>query len=137
MNASLRLAWISMLLGAAVVAGCASTQSTSNDSEPLGWTDAPMDVVSAEVEGDSLVTVVRYGGGCGEHRFFLEPAGPLMKSLPPKQPLRWVHRSSGDPCRALILDTVRADLKPFRGSPHGSTVLLLEGWNEDLIYTYR
>lgn len=95
-----------------------------------------MDVVAAEVEGDFLVTVVRYGGGCGEHRFELEPAGPLMKSLPPKQPLRWVHRSSGDPCRALILDTVRADLEPFRGSPHGSTVLLLEGWNDDLIYTY-
>jgi hypothetical protein len=80
---------------------------------------------------------VRYGGGCGEHAFTLEADGPLMKSLPPKQPLRWVHRSPGDPCRALILDTLTSDLTAFRGSPHGTTVLVLSGWEGSLIYTYR
>lgn len=83
------------------------------------------------------MAVVSYGGGCGEHRWELLPHGPLLKSLPPKQPLRLVHRSSGDPCRALVLDTVITSLTPFRGSPHGTTVLLLADWDKDLLYTYH
>jgi|SaaInl3SG_22_DNA_1037383.scaffolds.fasta_scaffold02158_9 hypothetical protein len=121
----------------AVLAGCSSTQSTGEIGDKVMWAEASFEVLSAEVEGDTLLTVVRYGGGCGQHRFELEANGPLMKSLPPKQPLRWVHRSPGDPCRALISDTVRAALLPFRGTPHGTTVLHLEGHDANLIYTYR
>lgn len=132
----------STLLAVFVVAvgtltGCSSTQPMGEVGEEAVWAEAPFEVLFAEVQGDTLVTVVRYGGGCGEHRFELEADGPLMKSLPPKQPLRWVHRSPGDPCRALISDTVRADVSPFRGTPHGTTVLQLEGHDGNLIYTYR
>ena len=51
------------------------------------WEDASVDVISAEVVGDSLRVVVGYGGGCGDHRFSLMASGPAMKSLPPKQPV--------------------------------------------------
>ena len=125
------------MAAAAVLEGCSTTQPTNELGAEAVWAEAPFEVLSTEVQGDTLVTVVRYGGGCGEHRFELEAHGPLMKSLPPKQPLRWVHRSPGDPCRALISDTVRADLSPFRGTPHGTTVLQLEGHDGNLIYTYR
>lgn len=128
---------ITFFAAVALCAGCTSTQPTNELGAEAVWTEAPFEVLSTEVQGDTLVTVVRYGGGCGEHRFELEAHGPLMKSLPPKQPLRWVHRSPGDPCRALISDTVRTDLSPFRGTPHGTTVLQLEGHDGNLIYTYR
>ena len=82
------------------------------------------------------MAVVHYSGGCGEHTLGLEANGPMLKSLPPKQPLRVVHRSSGDPCRAMIVDTLVTPLTSFRGTPRGTTVLLLEGWEETLYYAY-
>ena len=119
-----------------IAIGCAS-QDEGISIKEKPWEEVPFTLISAEIKADTLVSVVQYGGGCGEHAFELVAAGPLMKSLPPKQPLRWVHRSTGDPCRALILDTVRAELSAFRGSPHGTTVLSLEGAEENLIYTYH
>lgn len=134
-----KMLWVLGIGGILVGSSCRGEQVTVASPDPAGapWPEAPFEVVSATVEGDVLQTVVRYGGGCGEHAFTLEADGPLMKSLPPKQPLRWVHRSPGDPCRALILDTLTSDLTPFRGSPHGTTVLMLSGWEGSLIYTYR
>ena len=120
-----------------ILVGCSSTQSTNETDDSEVWAEATFDIMSATIQGDTLMTVLRYGGGCGDHLFELEAAGPLMKSLPPKQPMRWVHRSPGDPCRALILDSVWADLSPFRGSPHGTTVLQLEGHDDNMIYTYH
>ena len=137
MSAPISSLLTSVVVAGALMAGCSSPQPTGEVKTKTVWAEALFKVLSAEVDGDTLVTVVRYGGGCGEHLFELEADGPLMKSLPPKQPLRWVHRSPGDPCRALISDTVRADLSPFRGTPHGTTVLQLEGHDGNLIYTYR
>ena len=53
---------------------------------------------------------VSYGGGCGEHEFELDTSGFLMKSLPPKQPLRIIHRSDGDLCRVLIKEELSFNL---------------------------
>ena len=93
-----------------------------------------MEILSAEVVGDTLRLAVQYGGGCEEHALSVVAAGPLLKSLPPKQPIRVVHRTPGDPCRALIEEQLAVDLTPWRGTPNGVTVLLLENWNEPLIY---
>ena len=123
--------------------GCSSAEPTTEESPQVdnpseeSWPEVPFTLLSVSVVGDSLTAVVQYGGGCGSHAFFLDARGPMLKSLPPKQPLRLVHRSSGDPCRALVLDTVRHDLTPFRGTPHGTTILTLESWDPDLPYTYR
>lgn len=99
------------------------------------WSAADFDILSAQIEGDSLQLEVRYGGGCGSHRWAFESAGPMLKSMPPQQAVQIVHETSGDPCRALILEVVTFDLKPFRRSPRGVTVILLE--NLKLTYAYN
>ena len=128
------LAWL-------VSHGCASPQDVA-DSTPVmesssAWLEVPCSIDMATVKGDELVAVVTYSGGCGDHQFDLESAGPMLKSLPPKQPLKLVHRSSGDPCRAMVHDTLQLDVSSYRGSPRGTTMLMLEGWKELIPYTYH
>ena len=127
-----------LLMLGALMGGCSSAERTSSStpSPDLGWSEAPLTVTSVTIQGDDLVAVVQYSGGCGEHTLGLVVNGPMLKSLPPKQPLRVVHRSSGDPCRAMIVDTLVAPLTSFRGTPRGTTVLLLEGWEKHLYYAY-
>ena len=127
-----------LLVLVVLMGGCRSAESTapSNPSTDMGWSQAPLTLTSVAVQGDELMVVVHYSGGCGEHTLHLEANGPMLKSLPPKQPLRVVHRSSGDPCRTLIFDTLVAPLTSFRGTPRGTTVLMLEGWKEELFYAY-
>lgn len=98
--------------------------------------EAPYELLDATIVKDSLIVNVQYGGGCAEHVFELRQKGPMMKSLPPKQMLEVVHRTAGDPCRALILQRQAFDLKPWRGTPRGVTVILLENWKEPLTYEY-
>jgi len=88
------------------------------------------------VSGDTLVAVVKYSGGCGSHEFKLESNGPLLKSLPPKQPLRIVHRSDGDPCRAHLKETYKFGIEDYRGTSNGATILMLENWKPHLSYSY-
>ena len=97
---------------------------------------APFTLLAAEVVGDSLRVQVAYSGGCGEHVWGLASAGPMLKSLPPKQPLRIVHTTPGDDCRARLVETHTFALHGWRGTPRGVTVLLLEDWNTPLPYEY-
>lgn len=132
----------------AATAGCASSPATladepqaqstevANPVETETWEEAPVQLLDARIDGDTLRVVAAYGGGCGFHQFALEPSGPMLKSLPPKQPLRVVHRSTGDPCRAWIHDSLALDLTPFRGTPRGVTLLLLESVEGPLTYRY-
>lgn len=118
---------------------CAAQRAESGATEVQDgglWPEAAVEILSAEVEGDTLRLTVQYGGGCAEHALSAVAAGPMLKSLPPKQPIRVVHRTPGDPCRALIEELLAVDLTPWRGTPNGVTVLLLENWNEPLIYEY-
>ena len=116
--------------------GC-GVRSVESVVETADWPEATCEIVAAEVRGNALLLTVQYGGGCAEHALTVESAGPLLKSLPPKQPLRVVHRTPGDNCRALIQEELEVDLKPWRGSPRGITVILLENWNEPLTYEYN
>ena len=127
-----------LLLLVGVMGGCRSAETTTapTPSTEAAWSEVPLTLTSVAVQGDDLVAVVQYSGGCGEHTLHLEANGPMLKSLPPKQPLRVVHRSFGDPCRAMIVDTLVAPLTSFRGTPRGTTVLMLEGWEENLYYAY-
>ena len=111
-----------------------ATQAATESTVP----EAPFELLDAKIVGDSLVINVQYGGGCAEdHAFTLESNGPMMKSLPPKLPLRVVHRTAGDPCRALIVERHALDLRPWRGTPRGVTVIVLENWKENLPYEYE
>ena len=105
-----------------------------NSTEKLSFVQEKFDTVY--IQGDTLYASVIYSGGCGKHNFSLESNGPLLKSLPPKQPLMIVHRSDDDPCRALIIENIKFDISSYRGTPSGTTVLLLENWNQHLSYSY-
>ena len=89
-----------------------------------------------KIKGDTLIANVLYSGGCGDHKFEMKQNGFLMKSLPPKQPVQIIHLSTVDPCRALINVDLKFDISSFRGTPHGTTVLLLKNWTSDIIYSY-
>lgn len=102
-----------------------------NRDRPVVESD-PFAMKEVRVEGDSLVVVVGYGGGCRTHAFELVRKAPLVRSMPPKWPLDVVHRADGDPCRAWVEERLAFDLMPFRASPHGVTVLLVG----DTLLTY-
>ena len=138
-----RNGWTGLLLALALpllVASCQRTatvedsQSASKEAQFSSSASDPFDLLGARIEGDSMMIDVRYGGGCKEHVFALD-AGPMLKSLPPKQLLSISHDANGDNCRALITKTIAIDLVAYRRSPRGITVIVLEG--QELIYEYR
>ena len=104
--------------------------------ETTTFTQTPFTFVDVVLKGDTLIAKVQYSGGCGNHQFEIEKSGFLMKSLPPKQPIKITHRSNEDSCRAMILEEIKLYIGDFRGTPNGTTVLLLENWNQHLIYSY-
>ncbi|MDG2311441.1 MAG: hypothetical protein P8L64_03520 [Flavobacteriales bacterium] len=104
--------------------------------ETTAVTQSPFTFVDVVLKGDTLIAKVQYSGGCGNHTFEIEKNGFLMKSLPPKQPIKIIHRSDEDSCRALILEELKFYIGDFKGTPTGTTVLLLENWNQHLIYSY-
>jgi hypothetical protein len=104
--------------------------------ETTTFTQTPFTFVDVVLKGDTLIAKVQYSGGCGNHQFEIEKNGFLMKSLPPKQPIKITHLSDKDPCRALIIEELKLYIGDFRGTPSGTTVLLLENWNQQLIYSY-
>ncbi len=104
----------------------------------LDWSkppSAPLDVMQATIQGDSLVVQVAYSGGCAEHAFELVAAGPQLRSLPPKQPLMIAHEANGDACRSRIEEILAFDLRPHRMSPTGLTVILFN--DSTLMYRYE
>ena len=117
--------------------GCKTVEDYPPIEKPtIELTHTPFNIDTAYVAGDSLHAIVSYSGGCGIHEFTLESNGPLLKSLPPKQPLRISHRSDGDPCRAIIKEDYKFDIKGYRGTSNGTTFLMLENWNTHLSYSY-
>ncbi len=114
-------------------------EDTSNETrieEAQELTNFPVTFTEVAIEGDTLIAQVQYSGGCGNHEFEIEKVGFLMKSLPPKQPIKITHRSDDDPCRALIREELKFNVSDFRGTPDGTTVLLLENWTQHIIYSY-
>ena len=109
-------------------------ETVSQETTP--FTQTPFKFVDVVLKGDTLIAKVQYSGGCGNHTFEIEKNGFLMKSLPPKQSIKITHLSDKDPCRALILEELKFYIGDFRGTPSGTTVLLLENWNQQLIYSY-
>lgn len=123
--------WVALGIG---MLGCRTPQSAAVDPTSV-VTLAPFQVLDAWVDGDSLKSVVQHSGGCDVHMFSLHTTSPLLKSLPPKQPVAWEHRSD-DPCRAMVVDTISTSVAHLRGTPRGVTILLLDQWEPELFYTY-
>lgn len=123
--------WVTIGMG---MLGCRAIQTVPDDPSAVENL-APFQILNAWVDGDSLRSVVQHSGGCDAHTFSLRTTSPMLKSLPPKQPVAWEHRSN-DPCRAMVVDTISASVTHLRGTPRGVTILLLDQWEPELPYTY-
>ncbi len=71
-------------------------------------------LLESSIEGDNLILLVRYGGGCEEHVWNLKTNGAYAKSMPPQITLNLEHNANRDMCRALLTDTLEFNLKPIR-----------------------
>jgi hypothetical protein len=78
------------------------------------WPADPITITGVAIERDSIRIAVTYGGGCREHRLGLIVSTAWMESWPVQAAALVVHDARGDLCRAIVSDTVRADLTPLR-----------------------
>ncbi len=71
-------------------------------------------LLESKLDGDNLILLVQYGGGCEEHEWELKTNGAYAKSLPPQVTLNLEHNANGDMCRALLTDTIEFNIEPIR-----------------------
>lgn len=98
-----------------------------------------LDIDSLYIEGNKLFLHVHYSGGCEEHQFKLIGSPVVMKSLPPKRSVQLVHDNKDDACKSIVHRVLEADLKTLSTdqTPGSTIVLLLKGWQEDIMYTFE
>jgi len=130
------LFYILTVMSLLLTSGCKTESVMHLADDSKEFISTPFTFNDIQIEGDTLIAHVQYSGGCGDHKFEIKENGFLMKSLPPKQPIQIIHFTSGDKCRALINEQLKYDISCFRGTPHGTTVLLLKNWTTDVIYSY-
>lgn len=94
---------------------------------------------NARIEGNLMYLVVEYSGGCEEHEFELIGSYAVAKSLPPQRGIQLQHNANGDNCRALITDTLIANIEVLAAAQtKGSEIFLnLEGYGKQLKYIYE
>jgi hypothetical protein len=90
-------------------------------------------------EGNTLFISLSYGGGCGEHSFQFNANMLVMTSWPPKRSVQLIHTNHKDYCKAIVQKTIEVDLVELanikkRGS---TTILLLDGWDKPIEYTFE
>lgn len=134
------------LLSLLLLVGCSTRHSVSDgatssatdtaEKEKTGLGSSPFTLIEARVDGDSLRTVLQYGGGFREHQFQLSSSGPATKSLPRQQPVALMHDANGDMGRALITEERSFDLKGFRDPAQPVIMIRLEHWPDLLEYRY-
>ena len=72
------------------------------------------ELVAAQLQADTIVMDVRYGGGCEQHAFILVGSSAFAESSPVQTAMRLVHDGRGDACDALLSRRLRADVSPIR-----------------------
>lgn len=132
-----------------LLGSCASSQKLAQDGTQvtkkmkgqIGTIEsesALFSIQSAEISGNTLMVVVNYSGGCGEHTFTCIGSAMISKSLPPRRAIQLVHNNLGDNCRQLITDTLYIDVTEFAYKKEaGSQIFLdLSEWVNTINYTY-
>ena len=95
-----------------------------------------------QVRGDSLLMTVEYGGGCGAIDYELLTQGYFAETNPVQLAIRlWLE--DNDPCEALARQSICLDLSPLASlyrddyqNSHGTIVLHLQGYEDELEYTF-
>lgn len=99
----------------------------------------PLNIDSLYVQGNKLFIYVNYSGGCREHQFKVIGSPVVMKSLPPKRSIQLVHDNEDDACESIVNRVLEVDLKnlAFDPQPGSTIVLMLQGWEEGISYTFE
>ena len=118
-----------------------NVEYASNDTFTIGeFKDSDLlDIQSAKIIKNTLFLVVTYSGGCAEHKFSFIGSPMIMKSLPPKRSVKLIHDKNNDSCRSIVTKTIEIDLKniAYDQTPGSEIVFMLEGWDDQLKYTFE
>jgi hypothetical protein len=95
-------------------------------------------IKNAVVNGNILEIEVTYYGSCQAHDFICTGSTMISKSLPPIRSLKLVHYGKEDTCKEQVVEVLKIDITALAYKPEdGSQIKLnLEGWTEQLMYTY-
>jgi hypothetical protein len=95
-------------------------------------------IKNAVINGNILELEVTYFGSCQAHDFICTGSTMISKSLPPIRSIQLVHYGKEDSCKELVTELLKIDITAFAYKPiDGSQINLnLEGWHEQLMYTY-
>lgn len=77
------------------------------------WPRDPYGLGDVEFDGSRLHAQVSYGGGCRAHRMDLVAWGGWMESFPVQLNALITHDDGGDPCDAIVRETLDFDLYPL------------------------
>ncbi len=96
-------------------------------------------ILNARIEGNKMYLIVEYSGGCKDHSFELIGSYAIAKSIPPQRSIQLYHNSNQDNCRALLTDTIVANIEALAASSNaGSEIILnLDGYGKQLKYIYE
>ncbi len=110
---------------------------TEMESASLGA--SPLQIIDADVLGDTLAIQISYSGGCRTHEFQLLDTGIATKSIPPQHLLSLVHVLSDDPCEAFLTRILFFDLLPLKNKYEnlGSVALRIGGLNGMPLYSWE
>ena len=111
--------------------------------DPAAWTVDAFAIQKVAIEGDHLLIIGLYGGGCRTHDFNLVTSGLFMESNPVQADLLLTHDGHGDLCEALMMARRVFDLGPLKRTyqhayPNapGPIILRLRDWTEPIRYEF-
>ena len=99
----------------------------------------PVEIFSAEINGNTLFLEVSYTGGCGLHEFELIGDPAIMKSNPPKRSVVLTHNANNDSCESLVNQKIEVDITELAVTETSGSeiILLLAGHDSPLKYIYE
>jgi hypothetical protein len=98
-----------------------------------------IDILGVQITENVMTLNIGYSGSCKDHEFSLIGSQMISKSLPPIRNIQLVHNSNDDNCENYVTQTLSVDIRNFAyKKAMGSNIILkLNGWKDQIIYTYN
>lgn len=100
-------------------------------------------VVGAKIVADTMIVDVEASGGCEPHEFAYCWDGLFLESFPVQIHTQISHDGNGDPCEAIVSETLEYDLTDLKKAyqdgyktQNGEIVIHLSGWDASLSYVF-
>jgi len=99
----------------------------------------PTTINDVKLNGNTLMMSISYTGGCATHTFDLVGSEMISKSLPPIRSINLIHNANDEACKREMFDTLYFDITnlAYKKEPGSVIKLNLNGWKEQLVYTYQ